>query len=302
MGVAVGLAALSRSELILLSVMVIVPLVLLVRTVPLGRRIGWITAAAATCLGVVGPWVLFNMTRFDHPVYLSAGYEITLSTATCDLTWYGEFTGYWNIQCPIGVLQRHGVDSRGADQSELAKLFRQDSIDYIRSHEKRLPYVLLALGAHHRPLQAPAAGEPRPLPRGAQHLGRPLCPRRLVHRRSARDRRRVRVAQATHPGLPAARSTGDRLRRGHDHVRDDALPRVRRRRDLPARRGGRRRARPDVRAPARRPRRRAAARRARARARPPPRSGRQRGSDALPSGAGAVRPRRGPASWGRSTR
>ncbi len=107
-------------------------------------------------------------------MYLSAGYEITLSTATCDLTWYGEFTGYWNIQCPIGVLQRHGVDSRGADQSELAKLFRQDSIDYIRSHEKRLPYVLLALGAHHRPLQAPAAGEPRPLPRGAQHLGRPL--------------------------------------------------------------------------------------------------------------------------------
>ena len=144
MGVAVGLAALSRSELILLSVLVIVPLVLLVRTVPLGRRVGWIAAAAATCVGVVGPWVVFNLTRFDHPVYLSAGYEITLSTATCDLTWYGEFTGYWNIQCPIGVLQRHGVDSRGADQSELAKLFRQDSIDYIRSHEKRLPYVLLA--------------------------------------------------------------------------------------------------------------------------------------------------------------
>ncbi len=144
MGVAVGLATLSRSELILLSVLVIVPLVLLVRTVPLRRRVGWIAAAAATCIGVVGPWVAFNMTRFDHPVYLSAGYEITLSTATCDLTWYGEFTGYWNIQCPIGVLQRHGVDSRGADQSELANLFRQDSIDYIRSHEKRLPYVLLA--------------------------------------------------------------------------------------------------------------------------------------------------------------
>jgi hypothetical protein len=144
MGMAVGLAALSRSELILMSVLVIVPLVLLVRAVSFARRIGWIAAAAATCIAVVGPWIAFNMTRFDHPVYLSAGYEITLSTATCDLTWYGEFTGYWNIQCPIGVLERHGVDSRGADQSQLAKLFRQDSIDYIRNHEKRLPYVVLA--------------------------------------------------------------------------------------------------------------------------------------------------------------
>ena len=112
MGVAVGLAALSRSELILLSVLVIVPLVLLVRTVSLWRRVGWIAAAAAMCVGVVGPWVGFNMTRFDHPVYLSAGYEITLSTATCDLTWYGEFTGYWNIQCPIRVL--HGTGSTAA--------------------------------------------------------------------------------------------------------------------------------------------------------------------------------------------
>ena len=144
MGVAVGLATMSRSELILLSVLVIVPLVLLVRTVSLWRRIGWIGAAAATCLAVVGPWVAFNMTRFDHPVYLSAGYEITLSTSTCDLTWYGEFTGYWNIQCPIQVLQRHGVNSQGTDQSVLAKLFRDDSIEYIRNHEKRLPYVILA--------------------------------------------------------------------------------------------------------------------------------------------------------------
>ena len=127
MGLAVGLATLSRSELVLLSVLVIVPLVLLVRTVSLWRRVGWIGAAAAACLAVVGPWVAFNMTRFDHPVYLSAGYEITLSTATCDLTWYGEFTGYWNIQCPIQVLQRHGVDSQGTDQSVLAKLFRTDS-------------------------------------------------------------------------------------------------------------------------------------------------------------------------------
>ena len=49
-------------------------------------------------------------------MYLSAGYDIRLSTATCDLTWYREFTGYWNIQCPIQVLQRHGVDSQGTYQ------------------------------------------------------------------------------------------------------------------------------------------------------------------------------------------
>ena len=80
MGFAVGLAALSRSELILLSVLVIVPLVLIVRSVSLLRRIGWIAAAGAVCIATLAPWVGFNMSRFDHPVYLSAGYEITLST------------------------------------------------------------------------------------------------------------------------------------------------------------------------------------------------------------------------------
>ncbi len=157
MGLAVGLAAMSRSELILLSVLVIVPLVLLVRTISMWRRVGWIAAAAGVCIATLAPWVGFNLSRFDHPVYLSAGYEITLSTATCDLTWYGEFTGYWNIQCPIGVLERHGVDSRGTDQSVLAKLFRDDSIDYIRNHEKRIPYVVLARWGRvtglYRPLQ-----------------------------------------------------------------------------------------------------------------------------------------------------
>ena len=144
LGVSVGLAAMSRSELLLLAVLVVVPLILIARTVPLKRRIGWLFASGAACMLTLAPWVGFNLTRFDHPVLLSAGYEITLSTATCDLTYYGEFTGYWNILCPVGVLEANGIDSRGMDQSELAKLFRDESLEYIGNHKSRLPYVILA--------------------------------------------------------------------------------------------------------------------------------------------------------------
>ena len=214
MGVAVGLATLSRSELILLSVLVIVPLgAARAHRARSAVGSGWIAAAAATCVGVVGPWVVFNMTRFDHPVYLSAGYEITLSTATCDLTWYGEFTGYWNIQCPIRRAptarrrqpRRRPVRAREALPPRLDRLHPQP-------REAAALRGARTVGPHHRPLQAAAADEPRPLPRGTQHLGRSLCSRGVVHRRSARDRRRVRAAEATHPGVPAPRSPGHRVR------------------------------------------------------------------------------------------
>jgi hypothetical protein len=42
------------------------------------------------------------------------------------------------------VLETNGIDSRGMDQSELAKLFRDESLEYIGNHKSRLPYVILA--------------------------------------------------------------------------------------------------------------------------------------------------------------
>ena len=209
------------------------------------------------------------MTRFDHPVYLSAGYEITLSTATCDLTWYGEFTGYWNIQCPIQVLQRHGVDSQGTDQSVLAKLFRDDSIDYIRNHEKRLPYVVLArwgrITGLYKPLQQTSLdhfpeGRNIWVARGALAGWYIVAPFAIGGALVLR-RRRIPVFPLLGPPPIVVWIAVD------DHVRHDSLSRLGRRGAVPARGGRRRRAHRTVRTAPRRSRGRAAGRRARTRAR-----------------------------------
>ncbi len=237
----------SRSELLLLAVLVVLPLILIARTVPLRRRIGWLFASGAACVLTLAPWVGFNLSRFDHPVLLSAGYEITLSTATCDLTYYGEFTGYWNILCPVGVLEANGIDSRGMDQSELAKLFRDESLEYIGNHKSRLPYVVLArwgrITGLYKPLQQVRLdvfpeGRSLWVARGAMAGWYIVAPLAIA---GALVLRRRRI-----PVFPSAGPTDRRLDRGDDHVRHHALPRVCRGRDLPSRGGRRRCARPRV--------------------------------------------------------
>ena len=157
LGALVGLAALSRSELLLLSVLVVVPVVLGRTEQPWGERLKRLTLAGAACIGVLAPWVAYNLSRFEQPVLLSAGFEITLSTATCDHTYYGDYTGYWSMLCPQEVLVERGLDFDALDQSERSEAWRDASVDYIGSHLDRLPYVVLArwgrVTGFYRPLQ-----------------------------------------------------------------------------------------------------------------------------------------------------
>jgi hypothetical protein len=86
---------------------------------------------------VLAPWVGYNLTRFEHPVFLSTGYEVTLLTASCDTTWYGQYTGYWSLFC--------GVDTpRRADQSQKAIVYRRAAFDYIGDNKGRIPAVVAA--------------------------------------------------------------------------------------------------------------------------------------------------------------
>jgi len=157
LGAAVALCALSRSELLALSVLVVLPLTLLARSLTTRSRVGHLALAAVTCVGTLAPWVAFNMSRFEKPVYLSAGFEITLATATCDRTYYGDGTGYWNINCAIDILNRHGLNFQNADQSQRSAAYLHDSLDYIRTHLGRLPAVVAArigrITGLYRPLQ-----------------------------------------------------------------------------------------------------------------------------------------------------
>ena len=66
---------------------------------------------------VMAPWILYNLTRFDHPVFLSNGAGSVLMAANCDRTipagqadagsyvgtFHGKYVGYWSIYCTAGL-------------------------------------------------------------------------------------------------------------------------------------------------------------------------------------------------------
>ncbi|HXY92988.1 MAG TPA: glycosyltransferase family 39 protein, partial [Acidimicrobiia bacterium] len=95
MGVTSGIAALSRTELILLFPLVVIPLVVLARSIDSRRRfrLGVVACIAGAC--VVVPWVTFNMVRFRDPTFISTGTGGALAAASCDGVYYGKFIGYY---------------------------------------------------------------------------------------------------------------------------------------------------------------------------------------------------------------
>jgi 4-amino-4-deoxy-L-arabinose transferase-like glycosyltransferase len=137
LGAVCGAAALTRSELLLLVPFVVVPLVALTGSLDLRTKLKWLLVSGAGTAVVLAPWVGYNLTRFEHPVFLSTGYEVTLLTASCDTTYYGSLTGYWSQDCGIRTPRRF-------DQSQKALAYREAAIDYVSAHKGRVPVVVLA--------------------------------------------------------------------------------------------------------------------------------------------------------------
>ncbi len=143
MGLALSLAAFSRAELLLMSVLVITPMVLLVKQWDWRTRLFALVIAGMTSAAILAPWVAFNLSRFEEPVYLSEGYQITLATSTCDATYYGDYTGYWSITCPQQFLAEEGLTAENSDQSERSVVLLEKSIDYIQENITRVPTVVV---------------------------------------------------------------------------------------------------------------------------------------------------------------
>jgi 4-amino-4-deoxy-L-arabinose transferase-like glycosyltransferase len=140
-GAACAAAALTRAELILLVPFIVLPLALLTRTLSFRQQLRWLGTGVLAALVVVAPWVAFNITRFNHPVYLSSNFEALLASANCDSTYSGSLLGYFSLPCALAYQHRYHI---GGDQSQQAIGFRRAAIDYISHHEGRLPVVVAA--------------------------------------------------------------------------------------------------------------------------------------------------------------
>lgn len=135
-GVVVALAALTRSELVLLA-----PLLALIgfRAHP---RLEWLKRAVVMLVvvgAVIAPWMIYNTTRFDAPVFLSANEGITILGSNCDATYGGPKMGGWLTSCLSDV-----VIQPGEDASELSRREHKIAVRYMREHVRRLPFVVAA--------------------------------------------------------------------------------------------------------------------------------------------------------------
>lgn len=136
LGVLVGLACLTRSELGLLAI----GFAGLAWWRGAGRPRRWLApllviGATATLLA---PWIAYNLTQFERPVLLSTNDGTTLLGANCDRTYYDDVGG-WDIRClePVPTDERVDASVRSAARRRVA-------VDYVREHWTRVPVVVAA--------------------------------------------------------------------------------------------------------------------------------------------------------------
>ena len=135
-----GAGALARSELILLVPFLVVPLVWTTRDRGWRERLRWLGAAVVAAAIVIAPWTIYNSTRFVHPILLSAQVDPLLASANCDSVYYGDFQGYFDIQCAAAIAKKEGLTLRD-DESQEGVVYRRAALAYVRGNLSRLPVV-----------------------------------------------------------------------------------------------------------------------------------------------------------------
>ena len=137
-GVCLGLASLTRSEGVVLFVLLGTPAALLAPGWDRKRRVQGLGVLALVGLVMMGPWVVRNLVTFEEPTTLGTGFGLVLAYGNCDATYHGEMLGYWADACS---LKDYDPD---LEETEVDKLAREKGLDYIREHTRRVPVVVAA--------------------------------------------------------------------------------------------------------------------------------------------------------------
>jgi 4-amino-4-deoxy-L-arabinose transferase-like glycosyltransferase len=131
LGALVGLAALTRSEALLLVVLVGLPLAL---GGPRAGRLWRALAVCAACAVVLAPWTIRNWSAFDRLTLISHNDSTVLAGANCRTTYHGRDLGGWSFDC---ISQR-----RTLDEGAQAARWRREGSDYAFDHAGRWPVVV----------------------------------------------------------------------------------------------------------------------------------------------------------------
>jgi 4-amino-4-deoxy-L-arabinose transferase-like glycosyltransferase len=128
LGLAIGFAALTRSEALVL----VVPALLLL---PGGRRLRLAAAVLAGCLVVVGPWLARNWIVFHQPTAISTNEGGLLAGANCHAAYYTFLIGTW-------ACFPHNDPAWGENEAVISGHLRSRAFEYASDHADRLPAVV----------------------------------------------------------------------------------------------------------------------------------------------------------------
>ncbi len=143
LGLLVGALAMTRPEALLLYPLLVVPAVLLLRTLDRATRVRWLAIGTAMVMLPILPWVIYNTSRFDQPVGLTTNIGATLAASNCDEAYDGTLVGWWSYACLADAtgVARQRMPVYGA--AELDVELRTIAVDYIGDHLDRQPAVIL---------------------------------------------------------------------------------------------------------------------------------------------------------------
>lgn len=137
LGVAIGLAALTRSEGATFLVFVVAPLAVVLPGIGWAKKAGLVVIAGVVTVAVMAPWVVHNLGRFTEPVYVASGTGRVMAYGNCDATYYGDRIGYWDDSCTLKVFPE-------GDESVVDEAHRELATEYMSAHKSRLPVVAAA--------------------------------------------------------------------------------------------------------------------------------------------------------------
>jgi hypothetical protein len=133
-GAAIGFAALTRSEALLL-ILLLVPFLL--RRVDSGRlRSGTVIVVAAVV--VVVPWCIRNTAVFDRPTTITTGDGGVIAGANLHSTYYGRLLGGWDL---AGLAPAPRLAPGPYNEAAAGERLRSRGIAYARRHAGRVPVV-----------------------------------------------------------------------------------------------------------------------------------------------------------------
>lgn len=135
-----SLAGSARPEAVALFALFVLPMVLRRTEIPWRERVAQLAMGAVIPVLVFAPWMIYNAGRFEEPVTVSSGGGTTLAAGNCDLTYFGEHLGFYNVLC---LDEPHHTRHPG-DASQRDVSWREQATAYMSEHRGRLPTVVAA--------------------------------------------------------------------------------------------------------------------------------------------------------------